>query len=527
MLPEAFADAVDVTGSRVRVTRAVDDRVAFAVATLPLGMKRAVAVKFGIGPHATALISNEARVLLRIAHRCVGTLLALHVTEFAKPGRAVPPFLMLPWWEGAPLSALLASREALSHDAGVYLGHELFDALCALQAARDPMSGEFSPIVHGAIAAENVFVCRDGSVKLHGFSAARVVGRVEGGERGPSIERDVRTDLRATAALLGAIVPRAPHVPGDVGLSPTLDRALARAQAAELDAYVPRAREFVERLRNEPGYARGRAALAHFVERCLTRADASTAQARNLQARNPQAPNPQAPNPGASVPQAHLDTLARSESAQELRVTTPYFELHSDHLAQTLSQVVPAPSPPPQHDSPRSAPPSFRATPPPFARTLPPPDLTAAPPAPQAASRTLRASILALGAAGLLAGSLTAFTVSSHRGRPPSFTSTRPAASGAADVSTRTRRAAGTQAEPRVTRKLLDVGPPPSSADRTGLISTDPSERGHRVFVDGRVLGEGGSVLSAPCGMRRIQVGSGATLRRVVIPCGGEVHVTR
>jgi hypothetical protein len=45
--------------------------------------------------------------------------------------------------------------------------------------------------------------------------------------------------------------------------------------------------------------------------------------------------------------------------------------------------------------------------------------------------------------------------------------------------------------------------------------------------VDGRLAGAGGHVLVVLCGSHVVQVGSAGRRRVVLIPCGGDVHVTR
>jgi hypothetical protein len=59
-----------------------------------------------------------------------------------------------------------------------------------------------------------------------------------------------------------------------------------------------------------------------------------------------------------------------------------------------------------------------------------------------------------------------------------------------------------------------------------GTILTDSTSGGHRIFVDGRVVGESPSPAVVGCGSHSVQVGSAGTARTVVVPCGGSVRVT-
>ncbi|GAC1542096.1 MAG: hypothetical protein NVS3B10_06560 [Polyangiales bacterium] len=49
---------------------------------------------------------------------------------------------------------------------------------------------------------------------------------------------------------------------------------------------------------------------------------------------------------------------------------------------------------------------------------------------------------------------------------------------------------------------------------------------GHRVFVDGRVVGEGPGPLEVPCGRHAVKVGSGGKTQSLDLPCGGETTLT-
>jgi serine/threonine protein kinase len=66
---------------------------------------------------------------------------------------------------------------------------------------------------------------------------------------------------------------------------------------------------------------------------------------------------------------------------------------------------------------------------------------------------------------------------------------------------------------------------PDAAAAGLGSIFTDPSQSGHRIFSEGRVLGESPGPIQVRCGTRSIQVGSAGTARDVSIPCGGSVLV--
>ncbi|MBX3197650.1 MAG: hypothetical protein KF894_05865 [Labilithrix sp.] len=80
--------------------------------------------------------------------------------------------------------------------------------------------------------------------------------------------------------------------------------------------------------------------------------------------------------------------------------------------------------------------------------------------------------------------------------------------------------------------------PAPSSAPGRAVTAAPPAEevaptmtrvvlpsyaKGHRVFVDGRVVGEGAEPITVACGKHKIQIGSRGRPRARNLPCGGEL----
>jgi hypothetical protein len=78
--------------------------------------------------------------------------------------------------------------------------------------------------------------------------------------------------------------------------------------------------------------------------------------------------------------------------------------------------------------------------------------------------------------------------------------------------------------------------PPPASASAapsskpdgkpatTGILRA-PHAHGHRVFIDGRSVGEGPRDHVVSCGNHRVKIGSAGVERTVAIPCGGSIEV--
>jgi hypothetical protein len=56
-----------------------------------------------------------------------------------------------------------------------------------------------------------------------------------------------------------------------------------------------------------------------------------------------------------------------------------------------------------------------------------------------------------------------------------------------------------------------------------GHVALPASVAGHRIFVDGHVVGEGLRDVRLRCGRHSVRIGSAGTTRRIDVPCGGEV----
>jgi hypothetical protein len=59
-----------------------------------------------------------------------------------------------------------------------------------------------------------------------------------------------------------------------------------------------------------------------------------------------------------------------------------------------------------------------------------------------------------------------------------------------------------------------------------GEIAPPSTAAGHRVFVDGRVAGEGTATIRVHCGSHTVRVGSAGTEHKLDVPCGGTISVS-
>jgi hypothetical protein len=62
------------------------------------------------------------------------------------------------------------------------------------------------------------------------------------------------------------------------------------------------------------------------------------------------------------------------------------------------------------------------------------------------------------------------------------------------------------------------------------VLQPKPARARHRVFVDGRVIGETSDQLETfrvRCGFRSVRIGSQGSVQEVNVPCGGVTRVQR
>jgi hypothetical protein len=89
------------------------------------------------------------------------------------------------------------------------------------------------------------------------------------------------------------------------------------------------------------------------------------------------------------------------------------------------------------------------------------------------------------------------------------------------------RRESGTLREAPLTVRVAATAAPAAPVPSTGVLNTPESAHGHRVFVDGRCRGGAGDPIRLPCGPHEVRVGSAGRKQQVVVPCGGEIDVSR
>ena len=69
------------------------------------------------------------------------------------------------------------------------------------------------------------------------------------------------------------------------------------------------------------------------------------------------------------------------------------------------------------------------------------------------------------------------------------------------------------------------VSPSHASAATTGELHALPASPAHRVYVDGKVVGESGAIVTLPCGEHMARIGSNGKTRAITVPCGGSAEI--
>ncbi len=53
-----------------------------------------------------------------------------------------------------------------------------------------------------------------------------------------------------------------------------------------------------------------------------------------------------------------------------------------------------------------------------------------------------------------------------------------------------------------------------------------PTVKGHRLYVDGKLLGDSAGAVTVPCGQHTIKLGTAGQTKDIAVPCGGQIAVS-
>jgi serine/threonine-protein kinase len=451
--------------------------------------------------------------------------------------------LVLEHVEGTSLDALLArlpARERLPDGVVLHIMERIFAGLAAAHA-HAPV-----PVVHGEMRASNVLLGWDGSVKLADFGITKIAhaeGRSRSIPRSPFAyvaPEEARgeaptpaSDVYAASLLVWQLLTGLPpahrtaetedeirsllihpkHASLDE-LRPDLPRAVRQLVATGL-AVDPKDRtlssaEIVEALTKHLPLERGKDKLAEIL--AVGRPAHVVVPER---AAEPPSASPPEAEPIADDRQAAFGMLGERGAPARREKRTHRAPLARTDVDRSVATPTPVPAVPVPSETKPVASPARASGAPPYL-TAPG---TAAPVAPAAAPPSPLAKRVSIAVVALCAIIVIVTKVSRDR-------------EDAAHAAARTEASA--QPLPSASTAPPSAASPPSSTT-SSLASSPASDMGdlragataieHRVFVDGKVVGEGPGVYRVKCGKRLVRVGSGDEEKELDVPCGGELAI--
>ncbi len=423
---------------------------------------------------------REAAAYARLSHPAIVRLYDF----FAERDRLV---LVLEYVDGLPLkrvnTLLRAVGGRLDDAASLFIAWRLFSALAAAHSAKDPLTGEFGPVIHRDVNPSNLLVPWDGHVKVVDFGMAKVSGLPGDGpagllrgtygyvapEQARGEEVTVRADVYVGCLLLWELLAgrkaivrtarfdgdrdlamSAPSFPALATLRPDLPRILLDAVTCGLGTNPD-----------------GRVLTAEDVSNVLrTVADLEEGRRSLVEA---------------------LSALRSSAAGEHLVGTTPPTQAVITPVTSSASERKPS---------------SHR-----------PVSLSGHAP-PQGAGVALWLAALATLALCLALG----FRLRPHVGHASvSASAATPVPMPTAPVS------------PAAPLTSSSSTPSPALAESreatSGTITVPASHAGHRVWIDDRLVGEAPGRYAVSCGAHSIRVGSQGDLLRVDVACNREVLV--
>ncbi|HXX68937.1 MAG TPA: protein kinase [Polyangiaceae bacterium] len=471
---------------------------------------------------AVRALAREAAAYARVSHPAI---LRLH-DFIEQDGDSA---LVLEHVEGFPLNTLRAALhrqgQTLDDDASMFIASRLFAALTASHRARDPFTGELTPVIHADVNPTNVLVPWDGYVKLADFGSARISGGHAEASTAPPAgpylapeqargeEPSARADVYSASLVLWELL--------------TGRRAVAHGRRSR--------RELLEAVAHPrlPAIESLRADLPAQLRDLLVLGLQPDPDRRHLEAKD-----------ALSVLRASADLSAARDALAENMAALRLAFLDSDRLESTpkLPHIHPATDPSFSKsggDHPNQVPPTSLlgdVEPASAVQTLSrsdrPMTLSGASPAKWTWKTTTPGRLAAAGSFGV-AGVVAVIWLVLPRTAPQSRgtvgASAPRAVPPAIGTSSSFAEAPPPSRDPSPTASPTVNSPPASatadSPPERGVLRVPPARAGHRVWIDGRLVGEAPGLFYVPCGPHTVRVGSRGAPQRVVVRCREEVVV--
>jgi serine/threonine protein kinase len=183
---------------------------------------------FASDPEGRTMFEREARLHAAVTHDNVVTVFGAGVDDRGEP------YLSMEYIDGVDgyrlLRRLRQDDELLPVGVAIFVAREVLRALESVHAARDPLSGGALGIVHRDVSPSNIYLSKDGKVKLGDFGIARSTTRTtlrsEAGqvlkgkfaylapEQVAGEPSDHRADLFSLGTVLAEILLNRPLFPG-------------------------------------------------------------------------------------------------------------------------------------------------------------------------------------------------------------------------------------------------------------------------------------------------------------------------